>query len=142
MCAGRFDRHPSMVTRAPPAPTVPSSPTQPLAACPWPRNPSAAPLWAFSPCSVGVQGPSPVLECHLGFSLTLKSMCNLHSTCGSLSCHQDLLLSLPCSACWAQVLWGCALVLSIILCYGHHFLFQRMCHCLLSLSCWWCAQGL
>lgn len=60
----------------------------------------------------GCAWPQPCLGLSLGFQLTLKSMCNLLSTCGSLSCHQDPLLSLPCSACWAQMPWDCAQVLS------------------------------
>ena len=60
-----------------------------------------------------MRGPSPAPEFSPGFpQLTLDPACNLLFTCGSLGCHQDLLLSLPCSACWAPVLWDCALVLS------------------------------
>lgn len=67
--SGRFDRYPSMVVRAPPAPTIPRGPAQPPGSPSMAQEPSAAHPWGFSPCSVGVHGPSPVLECHLDFNL-------------------------------------------------------------------------
>lgn len=89
----------------------------------------------------GCAWPQPCLGLSLGFQLTLKSMCNLLSTCGSLSCHQDPLLSLPCSACWAQMPWDCAQVLSKSCAMGT-ISYSRGCATLLSLSCWWCSNSL
>lgn len=89
----------------------------------------------------GCAWPQPCLGLSLGFQLTLKSMCNLLSTCGSLSCHQDPLLSLPCSACWAQMPRDCAQVLSKSCAMGT-ISYSRGCATLLSLSCWWCSNSL
>lgn len=107
MSAGRFDRYLSIVIRALPTLKILSGPAQSMA-----LEPLCSSSLGLQSLHCGCAWPQPCPGISLGFQLTLKSMCNLLSTCGSLSCHQDPLLSLPCSACWTQMPWDCAQVLS------------------------------